>query len=131
MQRRLAFSLFLCLTFGTAHAQDWLSIRGPNYDGSASINDTDLASGPLQLKVVWKQPTGSGYSGIVKSGDRLVSATSDAKADCEYVVALSVKTGETLWKAATGKIIGIGVRLAAEPLPRHRAYGSVHGGSVG
>src|SRR5690242_3764198 len=28
-------------------------------------------------------------------------------------------------------VIRIGVRLAAEPLPHHRAYGSVHGGSVG
>ncbi len=27
--------------------------------------------------------------------------------------------------------IGIGGSLAAPPLPHHRAYGSVHGGSVG
>jgi hypothetical protein len=28
-------------------------------------------------------------------------------------------------------VIGIGGGLAAAPLPHHRAYGSVHGGSVG
>jgi hypothetical protein len=28
-------------------------------------------------------------------------------------------------------LIGIGGRLAAPPLPHHRAYGSVHGGSIG
>ena len=33
------------------------------------------------------------------------------------------------WAAACGKI-GIGGSLAAPPLPHHRAYGSVHGGSL-
>ncbi|WP_404309805.1 outer membrane protein assembly factor BamB family protein [Neorhodopirellula lusitana] len=88
-----------------SNAQDWPSIRGPQYDGSAAAGDTDLAEGPLQLKVVWKRPIGSGYSGVVKSGDRLVSAMADVAADQEYVVAMSAETGETLWKTPTGKVM--------------------------
>ncbi len=89
----------------TAVAQDWPSIRGPQHDGSASWGDKELAQGPLQLKVVWKQPFGSGYSGIVKSGDRLVSAMADVAADQEYVVAMSATTGDMLWKTPTGKVM--------------------------
>ena len=37
--------------------------------------------------------------------------------------------GIRLWRTDPG--IGIGAGLAARPLPHHRAYGSVHGGSVG
>ncbi|MFG0268227.1 MAG: PQQ-binding-like beta-propeller repeat protein, partial [Rhodopirellula sp. JB055] len=88
-----------------AVAQDWPSIRGPQHDGSASWGDKELAQGPLQLKVVWKQPFGSGYSGIVKSGDRLVSAMADVAADQEYVVAMSASTGDMLWKTPTGKVM--------------------------
>ncbi|KLU05396.1 hypothetical protein RISK_002603 [Rhodopirellula islandica] len=86
-------------------AQDWPSIRGPQYDGSAASGDQELAEGPLKLKVVWKHPIGSGYSGVVKSGDRLVSAMADMVADQEYVVAMSAVTGETLWKTPTGKVM--------------------------
>ena len=87
------------------HAQDWGSIRGPHYDGSAQGADPQISTGPLQAKVVWKHSFGSGYSGIVKSGDRLVSAMADAEAGKEFLVAMSADTGKTLWKTPTGKIM--------------------------
>jgi hypothetical protein len=34
------------------------------------------------------------------------------------------------WRAAQGALIGIGESLAAPPLPHHRTYGSVYGGSA-
>ncbi|WP_417739520.1 PQQ-binding-like beta-propeller repeat protein [Rosistilla oblonga] len=86
-------------------ADDWPSLRGPQHDGSAAIDDAELASGPLQLKVVWKHPVGSGYSGVVKSSGLLVSAMADVEADQEYVFAMSTETGETLWKTPTGKVM--------------------------
>ena len=86
-----------------AEAQDWGSIRGPNYDGSAQGADSKIAKGPLQATVVWKRPFGSGYSGVAKSGDRLVSAMADQEAGEEFLVAMSADTGETLWKTSTGK----------------------------
>ena len=88
-----------------AKAQDWGSIRGPNYDGSAQGADSKIATGPLQATVVWKRPFGSGYSGIAKAGDRLVSAMADQEAGEEFLVAMSEDTGETLWKTSTGKIM--------------------------
>ena len=36
----------------------------------------------------------------------------------------------TLSEVADGPLIGIGGRLATPPLPHHRAYGAVHGGST-
>ncbi len=86
-------------------AQEWPSLRGPNFDGSANVQDSELAAGPLKLNVVWKKSAGSGYSGVVTAGDRIVCAMADAAAGKEFVVALSKATGETLWRTPTGKIM--------------------------
>ena len=88
-----------------SQAQDWGSIRGPHYDGSAEAVDSKISTGPLQATVAWKRPFGSGYSGVVKSGDRLVSAMADLEAGKEFLVAMSADTGETLWKTPTGEIM--------------------------
>ena len=105
---KLAASVLLLAIFAwppTTQAQDWGSIRGPHYDGSAEGTDPSLATGPLQATVAWKVPFGSGYSGIAKSGDRLVSAMADLEAGQEFLVAMSAETGKELWKTPTGKIM--------------------------
>ena len=105
---KLAASVILLATVAwplTTHAQDWGSIRGPHFDGSAEGTDPSLATGQLQATVAWKVPFGSGYSGIAKSGDRLVSAMADLEAGQEFLVAMSADTGKTLWKTPTGKIM--------------------------
>ena len=61
----VAAAVVFCLS---AVADDWPSLRGPRFDGSAAVGDVSLSSGPLQLKVVWKKPLGSGYSGDRLSG---------------------------------------------------------------
>ncbi|MEM9368295.1 MAG: PQQ-binding-like beta-propeller repeat protein, partial [Planctomycetota bacterium] len=98
-----AVMLILCAT--SVQAEDWRTLRGPHFDGSASLNDAAIATGALKLKTVWKQPFGSGYSGASIAGDRLVSAMADKEANQEFLVAKSVETGETLWRSATGKIM--------------------------
>ena len=101
-----SFVLLAFLAYPTAsQAQDWGSIRGPHYDGSSQAADPKISSGPLQATVVWKRPFGSGYSGVVKSGNRLVSAMADLEEGKEFLVAMSADTGETLWKTPTGKIM--------------------------
>ncbi|MEM8668032.1 MAG: PQQ-binding-like beta-propeller repeat protein [Planctomycetota bacterium] len=85
-------------------AQDWPSIRGPRFDGSASNASESLSSGPLALRSMWKQPLGSGYSGIVKSGDVLVTAAADSDAGKEFIVALDATSGKTIWRTETGEI---------------------------
>lgn len=98
----VAAAVVCCLP---AVADDWPSLRGPRFDGSAAVGDASLSSGPLQLKVVWKKPLGSGYSGVVKAGDILVTAMADVDADKEYLTALAASTGKTLWKTETGRVM--------------------------
>ena len=108
-------------------AEDWRSLRGPHHNGSAAVGDTEIATGPLRLKVIWKRPFGSGYSSAVTSGERLVCAMADQDADQEFLVAMSTKTGETLWKAPTGKIM-VGANgsfdgpIATPAVDEERAY---------
>ena len=101
-----SFVILAILTWpSAAEASDWDSLRGPHFDGSAETDDPSIATGPLEAKVVWKRPFGSGYSGVVKSGDRLVSAMADLAAGEEFLVAMSADTGKTIWKTPTGKIM--------------------------
>ncbi|MEM9646297.1 MAG: PQQ-binding-like beta-propeller repeat protein [Planctomycetota bacterium] len=101
----IAWLLCVALSAGRGISQDWPSIRGPQHDGSSTTSDRSIATGPLNMKVVWKHDFGSGYSGIVKSGDRLVSAMADVPNDQEFIVAMSAETGEVLWKTRTGKMM--------------------------
>ena len=101
----LVVAIFIAAFDGAVQAQEWGSIRGPNYDGSATADDAVLARGPLSLKVVWKRPLGSGYSSVVQSGDVIVSAMADPEADQEFVVAMESGTGKLIWRTPTGKIM--------------------------
>lgn len=117
MKNKVSFRL-LAITFGLAlstvlpmsvSADDWPSIRGPHFDGSAAFSDPEMedriSAGPLRLKVVWKQPIGSGYSGVVKSGEQIVSAMADVSLGQEFVFAMSADSGEMLWKTPTGPVM--------------------------
>lgn len=94
----------LAVTGSVGIAQDWSAIRGPHYDGSASESNPRIESGPLELDGVWKKPIGSGYSGIVKSADLLVTAAANADAGQEFVMGISAVDGTTRWQTATGEI---------------------------
>ncbi|MEM6779992.1 MAG: PQQ-binding-like beta-propeller repeat protein [Planctomycetota bacterium] len=97
-------SVLLLSMCAMSQAQDWPSIRGPQYDGSAIIADSSVLAGPLTLDVAWKRAIGSGYSGIVSSGTTLVTAAADAEAGKEFVMAIDAVTGQTRWRAETGPI---------------------------
>ena len=105
-EARVARTVFLLLAFiSSASAEDWRSLRGPNFNGSAAVGDLQIATGPLRLKTIWKRSFGSGYSSAVTSGDRVVCAMADLNAEQEFLVAMSTETGDTLWKTPTGKIM--------------------------
>ena len=86
-------------------AEDWPSLRGPNFNGSAAVGDAAIATGPLKLRLVWKRSFGSGYSSAVTSGNRVICAMADAEAEQEFLVAMSAESGDTIWKTPTGKIM--------------------------
>lgn len=85
-------------------AKDWPQWRGPNRDGvsqEAGLLKEWPAGGP---KLVWQQKEiGSGYATPAVVGDRLY-VISNKGMDDEYVLALNVKDGKTIWSTAIGKV---------------------------
>jgi outer membrane protein assembly factor BamB len=83
-------------------AAGWTGFRGPRHDGSATLG----ASWPDRpvLAVAWKVPLGSGYSGVVGAGGRLVTAWAAEGQD--WVGAFDAATGRLLWRAPLGPTYG-------------------------
>jgi len=77
-----------------ASGSDWPSWSGPN--GDLTVDGVAVFEAGVGLESSWKRPLGSGYSGIVVSGGRLVTAYSDGKSD--LLVALDPVSGETQWR---------------------------------
>ncbi|MBI1784633.1 PQQ-like beta-propeller repeat protein [Candidatus Sumerlaeota bacterium] len=84
-------------------AADWPQWRGPDRLGNwneEGILDKFPAGG---LKVEWRKPIGSGYSGPVVAGGRIFAMDWRAKPDSkriegtERMICLDEKTGETIW----------------------------------
>ncbi|MCJ7580453.1 MAG: PQQ-like beta-propeller repeat protein [Candidatus Aminicenantes bacterium] len=82
---------------------DWSQYRGPNRDGVAvsdmSIKAWPSGSPPFQ---VWKKPIGEGFSGIVITGDFLITAI--AEEDTEFLVSFEKTTGKEIWRTPLGKM---------------------------
>lgn len=78
-------------------ANDWQGFRGN--DGRANIAvDSGLKSGKFDLRVRWKRPVGSGYSGITISDGRCV--TMAAGKDKDSLICFSSSSGDKLWETA-------------------------------
>jgi outer membrane protein assembly factor BamB len=82
--------------FALAGPNDWPQWRGPNRDGiskETGILKTWPETGP---KVLWKAPSGDGYSGIVVANGRLY--TMHATRSEEVVVSLDAGSGKEIWR---------------------------------
>jgi outer membrane protein assembly factor BamB len=92
--------LFVAMTMSqrAASADEWPQWRGPNRDGvwkEDGLVDT-FASG--ELKITWRQPIGSGYSGPTVAGGRVfVTDRVVEPQQIERVHCFDAKTGEPLW----------------------------------
>ncbi len=74
---------------------DWPQWRGPNRDGISK--ETILKSWPAEgPKVIWKAPSGEGYSGIVVANGKMYTIHA-TRAD-ELAVCLDAATGKEIWK---------------------------------
>lgn len=96
--RRLSISaaLLLCAPALWAKPADWPQYRGPRRDGISAetgLLKTWPAGGP---KVLWKVPSGEGYSGITVAGGRLY--TQVGRGADEFLLALDANTGRELWR---------------------------------
>jgi len=94
---RLGCCTILCIA-STATADDWPQWRGPNRDGTWQESGlVEKFAGP-ELKIAWRKPIGSGYSGpTVADGRVFVTDRLVEPKQVERVHAFDEKTGETLW----------------------------------
>ena len=89
-----------------ANAADWPQFLGPERNGSTPERITSWP--PTGPRRVWKQPVGSGFSGPVIRGDRVV--VFDREGDQERIRSLDLATGNTRWthQAPTAYVDGFG-----------------------
>ena len=83
-------------------AADWPQYRGPNSDGSTP--DKVAASWGAGPKVLWKVPTGTGFSSFAVSGGKCFAIEGKAaggKTD-EVLIARDAATGKTVWEQSLG-----------------------------
>ena len=81
---------------GAVDSADWPQFRGVDQDGISKDthwNPLALAPGP---KVLWEKDVGAGYAAVSVCGDRVFTAGNENNQDTIY--ALSIKTGEVMWK---------------------------------
>lgn len=75
-------------------SRDWPAWNGPNRDLTLAADAFD-ADG-FGLAPAWVKALGSGYSGILVSGDKVVTAFSDGESD--LLAAFDAASGEELWR---------------------------------
>jgi outer membrane protein assembly factor BamB len=92
----LASTTVLITATGDLTAQDWPQWRGPNRDGTTSVDLPD--PWPQQLPQLWRVKVGAGHSGPVSSGNRVVSFA--RQGDEEVVTCLDATSGKQLWRVA-------------------------------
>src|SRR5689334_14236422 len=99
---RIAVGLFLLCT--PALAADWPQWRGPRRDG-VSTETGLLQEWPKEgPRLLWQvQDLGDGYASPTVVGGRIYMLSSRGVQD-EFVQALSVEDGKTLWSARLGKV---------------------------
>ncbi len=79
----------------------WTSFRGPRGTGEA-LEGLPPGEGPVALRLAWKKPLGSGYSGISIADGKAVTAFTDGEKD--ILVALDLVSGSEVWRAEIGPI---------------------------
>ncbi len=97
--------MLICVSCGSAQADDWPQWRGPNRDGKSAETGL-LASWPAGgPRLLWKaQGLGAGYSSFAVVGGRLY--TQGQEGGQQFVIALDVSSGKQLWKTYTGRGYG-------------------------
>ena len=97
--RGLCLACFLsCVAFGSLLADEWPQWRGPNRDGVWRETGLVEKFANSQLKIRWRQPIGSGYSGpTVADGRVFVTDRVVEPEQVERVHCFDWQTGESLW----------------------------------
>jgi outer membrane protein assembly factor BamB len=95
---RLVLGFALCAVGVSLRADDWPQWRGPNRDGVWREEGVLEKFASEELKIQWRQPIGSGYSGPTVAGGRVfVSDRVVEPKQIERVHCFDAKTGEPQW----------------------------------
>jgi hypothetical protein len=81
-----------------ARAGDGPRFRGPDADGLST--ETGLFTKEVALSLAWKQPLGSGYSGIAVAKGTLVTMFADGASD--WTGAFDTRSGNEKWRYDMG-----------------------------
>ncbi len=103
MPARACLTLLLLLCFGSqAPAQDWVNWRGPQHDGSSTVEGLPKAF-DQEANVLWKTVLpGSGASTPIVVGERVFLTSVDTDANQLIVLCLDRDSGDVLWQHSAG-----------------------------
>jgi outer membrane protein assembly factor BamB len=94
----LGFALCTVAVCGRASADDWPQWRGPNRDGVWRETGVLEKFAGEELKIQWRQPIGSGYSGPTVAGGRVfVTDRVVEPKQAERVHCFDAQTGQPQW----------------------------------
>jgi outer membrane protein assembly factor BamB len=95
---RCVFGLAALLAAGPLRADDWPQWRGPNRDGVWRETGTIEKFGSPEIKLKWRMPISSGYTGpTVAEGRVYVADRLTEPSEMERVLCLDWQTGKMLW----------------------------------
>jgi outer membrane protein assembly factor BamB len=116
----MAFALWLTCMVGPAlHGEDWPGWRGPRGDGSWNGPELPDSWPKDGLRLCWRKAIGGGFAGVTVAGGRVfVMDRQTEPVECERVICLDARTGDSIWSdrypVAYGKLdYGTGPRAAA------------------
>jgi outer membrane protein assembly factor BamB len=103
MPARAYLTTLLLLYLGSqASAQDWVNWRGPQHDGSSTVEGLPMAF-DQEANVLWKTVLpGSGASTPIVVGERVFLTSVDSDAGQLLAICLDRDSGEVLWQHSAG-----------------------------
>jgi len=111
---------------GLAHTDDWPQWRGKQRDGQWNESATLKKLTPQNLKTLWRQPIGAGYSGpTVADGRVYVTGRNEKPTQQETINCFDAKTGKPIWDITYPSIYTVGYTAgprASVTVEQNRAY---------
>ena len=109
-----------------ANAEDWAQWRGKHRDGQWNESGTLETFTDKNLKTLWRQPIGAGYSGpTVADGRAYVTGRSENPKQVETINCFDAKTGKPIWDITYPAIYTVGYTAgprASVTIDETRAY---------
>ena len=104
-----ALMSIILLCQGETIAEDWAQWRGKNRSGTWTETGTVETLTPENLKTLWRQPIGAGYSGpTVANGRVYVSGKTDKPEQVETIYCFDAKSGKPVWDISYPALYTVG-----------------------